>query len=216
MPSVKYTDYVVAPGFATEDGKSAALGEFASKLLHQLPDWRVLFQADGQATLGNATALAANTVLLVPFVLDHKQQLTRLGMFLPNGAGSGNFVFGIYAMDLVAMMPTNLLYNSPAFPATNGGFQAEAVPTTELVLDKGLYFAAFASSVSVTFRGVPQANMRVIRGYTDLTKTTIRSRYTLPLAYTAALPAVFPTAGIVQAEGAGFNAPALFYKSTPV
>ncbi len=163
-----------------------------------------------------ATATAANTTVgmirAYSFYVDADLKLDELMINQVNGAGAGAFFrFGLYDAT-VAGLPSNLIVSSNQLEGISGSTDYRLLPV-DFVLRRGIYFLAISTVRQMSFRGIPQANMRITHGFANGNQTTPVSRFEAPFVF-GVLPSVFPSP-LTQTNGAGHNPIAIFTKLSP-
>ena len=186
---------------------------------------RETMRADGRGTIpfasgtwftvANSTAVGANDLTSIPFVVEEAQKWTRLAVRVTNGAAAAaRCRFGIYDADPVNGSPRNLLLDSGELQATANNTEFAVTPA-DFTLLPGRYFFALLTNAALNFWGVPQGNLLYVYGFTSTAQSNPPSRLNRPATPYGPLPAAYPSGSNV-ANGSGYTAPGLLvFTETP-
>jgi hypothetical protein len=143
----------------------------------------------GQQVLANSvqtnSAIAANIIWAIPFVVTATRTFTKLFVVVGTASAGNSIQFGIYASDSNNAPAANLV-DSGAVSVTAGGVKQI---TISLTLDPGLYFFAITGNAAVQIQSWPATGQIGVLGNTlSGTTSTPISRLAYNQTFGSALP----------------------------
>lgn len=156
--------------------------------------------ASNQSALTTA-AFTTNRLHAIPFVHEHGFRLSRIGFSCVTGAGSATAVLGIYDSKTEGgfdLYPNRRLWNSAAFAPTASGVTHENTANLDLTPGSVYWAVYLCGTAAPTLRALPATILSTAGAVTAGSGILTPSTYIyVALAYTATLPANFPTGGVV-------------------
>jgi len=158
---------------------------------------------NAQSAFGAATAVTANTLYALPFMVGRGGIIDSVGVNVSTAVNSSNVRMGIYKNN--NGIPASLISDLGTVATTTPAGFKEITGLT-LKLQPGLHWLTAVFSHTPTVRTIPQASILPVFGVDNAATTAVGTGYTSAFTY-AALPTTFPAVTVSTAA----TQPALFY-----